>query len=171
MKRLKNTAAEQAQQARVRAVAINIAIGLAYFLLCWLFRPASFGLIRIRLADMLCVLPFFVPSAVWGLSIGCLFATAFFGAGAFDVLLGTAAVCLAALLTARVKVKWLTPLPSIVVNAILQPIIMMIYTMNEHGSYWIVLALMGAGQLLACAGLGLPLLLVIERFKRQAARK
>lgn len=76
--------------------------------------------IQLRLSEMLCVLAFFTPAAIPGLTIGCLvFNLTFAAALPLDFILGSAATCLAAAcmwLTRRITVKGL-PLPGLLMPA------------------------------------------------------
>lgn len=67
--------------------------------------------IQMRLSEMLCVLAFFTPAAIPGLTVGCLlFNLTFAAALPLDFLLGSAATCLAAgsmWLTRNLRVKGL----------------------------------------------------------------
>ena len=76
-------------------------IGAMYVALCYLqnaLLPGSASwAIQFRVAEALCVLAFFTPAAVPGLTVGCLlFNVSFAGALPLDFLVGTAATLLAA---------------------------------------------------------------------------
>lgn len=51
----------------------------------------SFGNIQCRVAEALCVLPFFLPVTTWGLFVGCVLANLLGPNGMLDVLLGSLA--------------------------------------------------------------------------------
>jgi uncharacterized membrane protein len=57
------------------------------------------------------VLPFFFPGSAWGLFLGCVLANLLSPYGPLDVIFGSLATLLAALLTARMPARWLAPLP------------------------------------------------------------
>lgn len=84
--------------------------------------PFSSGLMQVRLSEAMCVLPYFMPSAVPGLFIGCLIGNLVSGAIPVDVIFGSLASLLAAYLTylmgKRGVNKWLAPLPAVVINAL-----------------------------------------------------
>jgi uncharacterized membrane protein len=61
--------------------------------------PLSFGQIQIRLSEMLTVLPFFFPEAIWGVTIGCLLSNVFSPFGIIDIVGGTLCTFIAATLT------------------------------------------------------------------------
>ena len=78
------------------------------------------GMIQFRLSEALCVLAFFTPSAIWGLSVGCLLFNLINGATALDFVVGTAASALAAIAmyhTRSIKIGGY-PLPGMLMPAI-----------------------------------------------------
>ena len=74
----------------------------------------TYGPIQCRFSEALCVLPFFLPETAWGLGVGCLIANLLSPYGVLDIVVGSAATLLAALLTARCQKKWLAPLPPVI---------------------------------------------------------
>lgn len=78
----------------------------------------SFGPVQFRVSEALTLLPFLMPEAVWGLTLGCLIAN-LFGGTVLDIIFGTLATFLAALITKKIKKLWLTPLPVILCNGII----------------------------------------------------
>ena len=61
--------------------------------------PFAYGPIQFRIAEALCVLPYFIPQTAWGLFIGCLLSNIMSG-NVFDILFGSLATLLAAGCTA-----------------------------------------------------------------------
>ena len=66
--------------------------------------PFAYGPIQFRVAEALCVLPYFAPETAWGLFIGCLLSNIMSG-NVFDMLFGSLATLLAALCTAYLGKK------------------------------------------------------------------
>lgn len=147
------------------------AIAAIYFLLTYAIAPISSGLLQCRVSEALCVLPYFTPAAIPGLFIGCVIANLLTGAVLLDVLLGSAATLLAAITTWWLKkhlpakpARLLAPVPAIVFNAFI--VGWLLFAVYEVGVPYAVCALyVGAGQMLACYGVGLPLLLLLERYQ------
>ena len=160
------------QRRTVRYLVQGALIAALYAALTILIAPISSGLFQCRLTEALCVLAYFTPAAVPGLFLGCLLANLLTGAVALDVIFGSLATLLAALtswLLRNVRIgrfhagKWLSPLPSVVLNAAIVGALLC-YAYQVGVSYPIAALYVGAGQALACFGLGLPLLIVLERF-------
>lgn len=135
-------------------------IGAIYVVLTLIFAPISYGMIQVRISEALMVLPFFTPAAIPGLFIGCLIANIFGGLGMPDIVFGSLATLLSAYLVSKIDNKYLVPLPPILINAVVIGFVLhyvlalpLIMTM-----LWV-----GLGQVIACYGLGLPLLLFLEK--------
>lgn len=125
----------------------------------------SYGPIQFRIAEALCILPFFHPAATVGLTLGCLIANLFSTVSALDMIVGTAATLLACLLVQRIRKPWLVPLPVVLVNAILVGAEISIVSTPE--AFWEGFLLfgtqVGAGELVVMYVLGLPLLLALRK--------
>lgn len=147
------------------------AIAAIYALLTIAIAPISSGLLQCRVSEALCVLPYFTPAAIPGLFIGCLLANLLTGAMALDVLLGSTATLLAAVMTwwlqkrlQEKKARLLAPLPAVVINALI--VGFLLSDVYQVGASYAVCALyVGAGQAIACYGVGFPLLLLLERYR------
>lgn len=153
---------------RFRLIALTRAAVVAalYVGLTLLFADISFGPIQFRISECLTVLPFFFPETIFGLFIGCLvsnFLTPFIPV--LDICLGTLATLIAAILTWKTKHKWLAPLPPVLSNALIVPLIF--YFTDPGAGFWAIYpvgaATVGLGELVVCYGLGIPLLYAIEK--------
>lgn len=158
---------------KTSSLAVSGLIAAAYAALCLLLAPLAFGPLQVRVAEALCVLPFLFPQAVPGLAVGCLLANLIgltlglsFPA---DVVFGTLASLLAALWTARMPNRWLAPLPPVICNAVIVGLTLS-FTLAPTAALplfclYNVLSV-GAGELIACYALGLPLLMLFEKNPR-----
>lgn len=122
--------------------------------------PGGSGQIQIRVAEALSVLAFFTPAAIPGLFIGCLTANIFVGFGIYDIVFGSLASLISAYLTHKMPSKLLAPLPPVIVNAIIVPIVLKI-TINAP--LLITAGFVALGEVVACYGLGYPLSLALEK--------
>jgi uncharacterized membrane protein len=139
-------------------------IAAAYAALTLLLAPIGFGLLQVRASEALTVLPYLAAPAVPGLFIGCVVANAIGGFGWPDVVFGSLATLLAALMTrwfARTEVPLaLVPLPAVLLNALIVPAYLHVLFAVP---YSLTMIQIFAGQMLACYGLGYPLLLWLRR--------
>lgn len=130
--------------------------------------PLSYQASQLRIAEALTVLPFFAPATIPGLFIGCLIANIASDVGPLDIIFGSLATLVSAILTyysGKIKFKFnkfLAPLPPVIINAVVVG-----YLLNYAFKWPLVITMLqvGLGQFLACYGLGLPLLYAIEKNK------
>lgn len=141
------------QASLIAAVYAAITIALA---------PISYGQIQVRVAEALTVLPAFTPAAIPGLFVGCIVANLYGGGGIIDIVFGSLATLVAAYLSYKMPKKWLIPLPPIIVNGIIIG-----YVLNYvYGApLLITIGWVSIGQIIACYGLGYPLMTVLEKYK------
>ncbi len=151
------------QGKKTRLMTESALIAAVYVALVLLFKPISFGAIQFRIAEALCVLPFFSLSAVPGLALGCLLGNFFSGAAMPDVIFGTFATLLAAILSYKLRTvsKWLVCLPPILANAVIVPFVLQ-YAYGVTDGYFFLFATVGIGEILAVGVLGNVLLLALE---------
>ncbi len=150
----------------VRDLARGAIIAAVYALLTIFLAPISSGLIQCRVAEAMCVLPYFTVAAVPGLFIGCVLANLLTGAPVYDVVFGSLATLLAAFVTYLMRKrapKWLAPLPSVVINALVVGALL-VYVYEVGVGFWAAAGYVAVGQAVACFALGLPLMKLLERF-------
>lgn len=145
-------------------------IAALYVALTLVFAPISYGPVQVRISEVLSVLPFFTPAAVPGLAIGCLIANLFSSFGLLDIVFGTLATLLAALVTYKIKRKWLAPLPPVIINGAV--IGAMIYFMTDKSvPLLILMGQIALGELLSCYVLGIPLLYALEPLRNKIFKR
>lgn len=157
---------------KARGIAQSALIGALYALLTFASLPVG-PAVQLRLSEALCILPVFTPYAVPGLFVGCILGNVLLGAAAYDVLFGSLATLLAALCTRYIALRGyprgLFPLPAVVINAfVVGALMVLVYAVP--GSYWACTGYVAVGQVLACYGLGIPLMLVLEKYKAHIFR-
>ena len=123
--------------------------------------------IQVRFSEALTVLPFFTPAAVPGLFVGCLLSNMITGCAPWDVVFGSLATLVGALGTwALSKHKWLAPLPPIVSNIIVVPLVLS-YVYKLEGSLIYFAITVGIGEIISCGLLGMTLLFALDKRKNQ----
>ncbi len=146
---------------KIEFIARAAIIAALYAALTLALAPISYGLIQFRVAEALTVLAYFTPAAVPGLFIGCLVANIIGPNGLLDIIFGSLATLIAAFMTYNIKNKYLAPLPPVVVNALIVGPIVAYYV---GAPFYLGMLYVGAGQVVVCYLLGLPLLLALEPF-------
>ena len=144
--------------------AIYVALTLALY-------PLSFGAVQVRVSESLTLLPLIFPESVTGLGIGCLISN-FFGNGVLDIVLGTLATALSAILTyfvgKKIKNDWVRIIVGgifpIVINAVVIPFTFLALT-EQPIVYFITAGQIFLGQFLSVYFVGAPLYFIIKKIK------
>ncbi len=147
-------------------------IAAVYVAMCLVFAPISYGPVQIRVAEALTILAVLSPHAIIGLTLGCFIANMITGL-AIDMVVGTAATLIAAILSYRLRhirfrgLPVLSSLPPVIINAVfvggqlayLFPIdnVSFVITWASYGFS------VGVGQIISCCFLGLILIYVVEK--------
>lgn len=140
-------------------------IAAIYVVLVFVFQFSSSGVIQVRVAEALTVLPFFTPAAIPGLAIGCLIANLLTGCAVLDIVFGTLATLIAAIGSyALRKNRYLVVLPPIIANMIIVPWVLR-FAYSEAMPIWLSMITVGAGEVISCGILGTILLTVLLRYK------
>ncbi len=106
-------------------VAQGAIIAALYVVLTMVFAPISFGAMQVRIAEALTILPLFTPAAIPGLFVGCVLANLLGGAIIWDVIFGSLATLIgAALGWVLRRNRWLVPIPAVVSNGIIVPLVL-----------------------------------------------
>ena len=125
----------------------------------------SSGVIQVRFSEALTVLAFFTPAEIPGLFIGCILANWLTGALLWDIVFGSLATLVAAVFTYLLrKNKWLAPIPPIVSNTVVVPLILK-YVYELEGTIPFFMLTTCAGEIISCGVLGMLLLFALERNK------
>lgn len=122
----------------------------------------SSGAIQVRFSEALTILPYFTPTAIPGLFVGCLLANLLTGAAVPDILFGSIATLIGALFTAKLRnYKWLAPVPPIVTNAlIVPPVLLFAYGIKP---LWLSYVTVTIGEIISCGVLGMLLLFALDK--------
>lgn len=135
-------------------------IASIYCVLTIVFAPISYGAVQIRIAEALTLLPYLWVEAIPGLFIGCLLSNILGGFGMIDIVFGSIATLIAAIWTRKMPNLALAGLPPVLVNMV----IVGTYLSRILDMPFLLVAIyIGIGQLIACYGLGVPLVYLIRR--------
>ncbi len=121
----------------------------------------GYGPIQLRLSEAMCVLAAFLPSAIPGLTVGCVISNFFspLGAGMIgDMIFGSLATLLGAWGAWMLrKHPFLVPLPTVLSNTLIVPFVLQVFY-GAPESYPYLMLTVGIGEVLAAYLLGLLLL-------------
>ena len=127
----------------------------------------TYGPIQVRFSEALCLLPFLFPETAWGLGVGCLIANLFSPYGVLDIVVGSLATLIAALITSRCRNVWLAALPPVACNMVLVGAVLAYEQAGTSAAFWPAYGLnavtVGAGEAIACLVLGVLLVKQLPR--------
>ena len=154
-------------QQKVRFITLSATIAALYVVLTLV--SAIFGLssgaIQVRISEALCVLTFFTPAAVPGLTIGCLVANLITGANLLDVVFGTLATFIGALGGYYLRNnKWLITIPTVVANTIIVPLVIVYGFGVTDMTLPFIAFTVCLGELISATLLGSGLLSILKKY-------
>lgn len=126
-----------------------------------LLPGSASAMIQVRIAEALCVMAFFTPAAIPGLSIGCFLFNLTSGmALPLDMLVGTAATALAA---GGMYALRKCPIPGFLLPALFNGLLVgWELSVYIGGGFWMNAAYVALGEVIALI-LGIPLYLAIKK--------
>lgn len=156
------------QKNPIRTLTTASLIAAMYTVLTVCLAPLSYGLVQCRLSEALTILAAFTPTAIPGLTIGCVVSNLIglsMGsniAGAADVLLGPLATGVAAWLSWALRDRrvgglpfWST-IPPVLTNALIVGTELAAVAPQFTAEVWFIqMGLVAVGQVVACIGGGL----------------
>jgi uncharacterized membrane protein len=153
---------------KTRKLVFTALIAAVYAVVTMTLYFTSYTGIQFRFAEALTILPFFSSYSILGLFVGCIIANMLSPVGIPDIIFGSLATLIAAMITyyigrSSIRYKeYIAPLPAVIINAVVVGI--MLYFV--YGLPLILTILqVGFGELVCCYALGLPLLLFINKNK------
>ena len=137
-----------------RRLAQGALIAAIYVVLTFVFAPISFGAMQVRIAEILTILPLFTPAAIPGLFIGCLLANILGGAIIWDVIFGSIATLIGAALGYVLRFnRWLVPIPAVVSNSVIVPLVLR-YGYGVDMPILLMVLYVAIGEIIGCYILG-----------------
>ena len=151
-------------------------IAAVYTVLSLAFLPISFGPVQCRISEMLTVLPAFLPTAIPGVAIGCLITNILGGAILPDIIFGTLATLIGAVLTrlltrgllnnsqsgASLRFRLAAVLPPIISNTIIVPLVLKFAYMYDDALYFMAFTVC-LGEIIGIGVIGNILITVLSR--------
>ncbi|MEE1109038.1 MAG: QueT transporter family protein [Lachnospiraceae bacterium] len=141
------------------------AIAAIYVVLTLIFAPISYGEVQVRISEALTILPFFTPAAIPGLFIGCVIANFLGGSIILDVIFGSIATLIGAAGTYLLRNnRWLAPLPPIISNTIIVPLVLR-YGYGVPLPIPMLMLFIAIGEIISCYVLGEIVLSALLRYR------
>ena len=155
---------------QVKSLARAGMIAAIYAALTLIFAPISFNAVQFRISEAMTVLPILLPEAVPGLAVGCLVANILGGAALPDVIGGTLATLIAAILTRTLRKKPVLAMASpVVINGlIVGPLVYFCYeyqSVFSLGALGFTVFTVALGEAVVVAVLGTLLIKALPKIK------
>ncbi len=152
----------------VQRVVIAGIIAALYVGLGFLILELASGVIQIRFAEVMTVMPVFTAAGIPGVTIGCFLFNLLSGAVVGDVIFGTLATLIGAVGTRllRKKSPYLAVLPPIAANTLIVPFVLR-YCYGAEDAIWFMMLTVCAGEVVAAGILALLLRKLIEKNEKQ----
>jgi len=148
---------------KTRNLAHGALIAAIYIVLTMVFRPISFGPIQFRISEALCIMPYFTPTAIPGLLIGCMISNMLGGAMMMDVVFGSLATLIGAIGSYLLRRnRYLVSLPPILANTLIIPWVLK-FAYGSEDMIWYMMITVGIGEILAIGVLGQFLLTILRK--------
>lgn len=153
------------KKSAIQGLCFSAIVAALYTALTLLFQPISFSMVQFRISEALTLLPALFPSAIPGLTVGCLLANLVGSATPWDVAFGTLATLLAALFTWRLRKNiWLAALPPVVCNGV---VVGLVLHLTLQLPLLPTMATVALGEGVVVYLLGVPLLKGIAKWQKR----
>ena len=124
----------------------------------------GYGSLQFRLSETLAILPFFNPEYTIGVTLGCFLANIASTVGIIDMVVGTLATFVVALIMTKIKNFYIACLVPVVVGMV--PIALEIYLlMPNPAGFWILLGELMLSEVLVIYAVGVPVFYVLCKNK------
>lgn len=151
---------------KTRSLVYGAMVAAIYAALTLLFSWISYGPVQFRISEALTLLPIFMPCSIPGLTVGCVIANLIGGYGVYDIVFGSLATLLGAVGTRLLRNKpILAALSPVIANSIIVGS-MLYFIVPNSGALFFNMLTVGAGELVICLGLGLPLVQLLKKHPR-----
>ena len=156
----------------VKMIAANALIAALYAVITVICGPLSYvgGSLQLRFSEILNLLVFFNPIYSIGLTIGCLIANLVSLYGIFDIVFGTLGTFISCLLivliSKTIKNLLVSGLVPCIINALIVPLIVYLYTPTMEMNALIYLTFFGwtfLGEFICIMCVGYPIILVSSK--------
>lgn len=139
-------------------------IAAVYVVISLVFAPLAYGAIQVRFSEALTLLPIFTPDAIIGVTLGC-FVTNMIGSSPIDMVVGTLATLVAAIMTYKLRnirtkgLPFVAALPPILINALVIgfEITFLFSEVQTLPILFFNILTVGIGQVISCGIIGVIL--------------
>ena len=141
-------------------------IAAVYVVLTIVLAPISFGQVQLRVSEALTIMPVFTAAAIPGVFIGCLIGNILGGAVLPDIIFGSLATLVAAVISYKLRGKGLliASIPPVVLNMLVVTFVLK-YAYSVPLPIAFMMLTVGAGAVVSCCILGVGLGKLLQKNK------
>lgn len=146
-----------------KVLARQAAVAAIYMVLTIALSGISYGPLQFRVTEVMTLLPFYNKEYIWGITIGCILANLASPFGIIDIIVGSFASFLAAVIMSRMKNIWAASLMPAITNILVG---VQIAVMSGTGAnFFVVTGQIMVSQFIIVTIIGVPLFKVLTKNK------
>ena len=141
-------------------------IAAVYVVITIVLAPISFGQVQLRISEALTIMPVFTAAAIPGVFIGCLIGNILGGAVLPDIIFGSLATLVAAVISYKLRGRGLliASIPPVVVNMLVVPFVLK-YAYSVPLPIPFMMLTVGIGEVISCGVLGMILYGALNKYR------
>ncbi len=146
-----------------RFLARQAAVAAIYMVLTIVLSGISYGPLQFRVSEVMTLLPFYNKEYIWGITVGCILANIASPFGIVDIIVGSFASFLAAVIMSRMKNIWLASLMPAITNILVG--VQIALMSSEPLNFFVVTGQIMVSQFIIVTIIGVPLFKVLTKNK------
>lgn len=146
-----------------RFLARQAAVAAIYMVLTIVLSGISYGPLQFRVSEVMTLLPFYNKEYIWGITVGCILANIASPFGIVDIIVGSFASFLAAVIMSRMKIIWLASLMPAITNILVG--VQIALMSSEPLNFFVVTGQIMLSQFIIVTIIGVPLFKVLTKNK------
>lgn len=146
-----------------RFLARQAAVAAIYMVLTIVLSGISYGPLQFRVSEVMTLLPFYNKEYIWGITVGCILANIASPFGIMDIIVGSFASFLAAVIMSRMKNIWLASLMPAITNILVG--VQIALMSSEPLNFFVVTGQIMLSQFIIVTIIGVPLFKVLTKNK------
>lgn len=146
-----------------RFLARQAAVAAIYMVLTIVLSGISYGPLQFRVSEVMTLLSFYNKEYIWGITVGCILANIASPFGIVDIIVGSFASFLAAVIMSRMKNIWLASLMPAITNILVG--VQIALMSSEPLNFFVVTGQIMLSQFIIVTIIGVPLFKVLTKNK------
>ncbi len=146
-----------------KVLARQAAVAAIYMVLTIALSGISYGPLQFRVTEVMTLLPFYNKEYIWGITIGCILANLASPFGIIDIIVGSFASFLAAVIMSRMKNIWAASFMPAITNILVG--IQIAVMSGTAANFFVITGQIMLSQFIIVTIIGVPLFKVLTKNK------